>query len=49
MAYNTKRSARMAQLSVAELKRRVDAGSLSSAAASYTLLHQHGIVYPKVG
>lgn len=45
MAYNVKRAARMANLSVAELKRRVDAGTLSSAAASYALL-QRGIVYP---
>lgn len=45
MAYNRIRTARMARLSVAELKRFVDAGSLSSAAASYELL-QRGIVYP---
>lgn len=45
MAYNAKRVARMTSLSVADLKRRVDAGSLSSAAASYAL-RQRGIVYP---
>lgn len=45
MAYNRKRTAKMARLSVAELKRFVDAGMLSSAAASYELL-QRGIVYP---
>ncbi len=45
MAYNAKRAARMTQLSVAELKRRVDAGTLSSAAASYALFSR-GIVYP---
>lgn len=45
MAYNHKRSAKMARLSVAELKRFVDAGTLSSAAASYALL-MRGIVYP---
>ena len=43
MAYNTKRAARMAQLSVADLKRRADSGSLTSAAAIYALLHTHGI------
>jgi hypothetical protein len=46
MAHNTKRTARMAQLSIAELKRRVDSGSLSSAAASYAL-RQQGVVYVK--
>ena len=45
MAYNVTRAARMARLSDAELKRRVDAGSLSSAAASFAL-RQRGIVYP---
>lgn len=45
MAYNHYRSAKMARLSVAELKRFVDAGTLSSAAASYALL-MRGIVYP---
>ncbi len=47
MAYNAKRTARMARLSVAELKRRVDSGSLTSAAASYALFHLHGIRYSK--
>lgn len=45
MAYNEARTARMRNLTVAELKRRVDAGTLSSAAASYALA-QRGIVYP---
>jgi hypothetical protein len=45
MAYNTKRRVRMMKSSVADLKRVVDAGTLSSAAASYELA-QRGIVYP---
>ena len=45
MAYNYERAARMRKLSVAELKRRVDAGSLSSAAASFALREYHGITY----
>lgn len=45
MAYNRERAARMRKLSVAELKRRVDAGSLSSAAAQYALREYHGITY----
>jgi hypothetical protein len=44
MAYNTKRRARMATLSESALRRIVDAGTLSSAAASYAL-RQRGIVY----
>ncbi len=46
MAYNMERAARMRKLNPAELKRRVDAGSLSSAAAEYALLVYHNIVYP---
>lgn len=45
MAYNRERAQRMSKLSVAELKRRVDAGTLSSAAASYAL-RERGIDYP---
>ncbi len=45
MAYNAKRALRMARLSERELKRIADAGTLSSAAASYALL-QRGVVYP---
>jgi hypothetical protein len=37
MTHNRKRALRMAGRSVAELKRFVDAGSLSSAAAEYEL------------
>ena len=44
MAYNVNRTARIARLSDAELKRRVDAGTLSSAAASYAL-RLRGTVY----
>ena len=45
MAYNYVRAERMKKLSVSELKRRVDAKTLSSAAASYALLVR-GIHYP---
>ncbi len=45
MAYNRERAERMRKLSDSELKRRVDAGTLSSAAASYAL-RQRGIDYP---
>lgn len=44
MAYNAKRAARMATLSDAALRRIVDAGTLSSAAATYAL-RQRGIVH----
>lgn len=45
MALNRKRALRMAGRSVAELKRFVDVGSLSSAAAEYELARRD-IVYP---
>jgi hypothetical protein len=45
MAHNVKRAARMRQLSVGELKRIVDRGSLASAAASYALHAYHGIIH----
>ena len=48
MAYNVKRAARMTRLSVAELKRIADSGSLSSAAAEYAM-RQRGIVYVPTG
>lgn len=37
MAHNEKRAARMKRLSVAELKRIIESGSLSAAAARYEL------------
>jgi hypothetical protein len=46
MAHNSERTARMRKRSVAELKRFVDAGSLSSAAASFALREYHGVNYP---
>ena len=45
MAYNRERSERMKKFNVSELKKRVDAGSLSSAAASYALREYHDIEY----
>jgi hypothetical protein len=45
MAHNVKRTARMRQLNVGELRRIVDRGSLSSAAATHALRAYHGIVY----
>ncbi len=46
MTHNIARAERLRKLSVAELKRRVDAGSLTSAAAEYALFAYHDIVYP---
>ena len=43
--HNQRRADRMARRSVGELKRIVDAGTLSSAAACYAL-RLRGIVYP---
>lgn len=48
MSHNTKRTARMQRLNVAELKKVVDAGTLSSAAAQYELA-QRGVPYPRKG
>lgn len=44
MSHNAKRAAKMALLSRAQLERRVDAATLSSAAASYALLKRFGVV-----
>lgn len=45
MAHNVKRAERMRQLSVSELKRIVDRGSLASSAASHALRAVHGIIH----
>lgn len=44
MSYNTTRTTRMAQMSELALKQRVDAKTLSSAAARYEL-KRRGIIY----
>lgn len=44
MAFNTKRAARMREMSESALKKRVDDGTLSSAAAAYEL-RRRGVVY----
>lgn len=48
MAHNVKRTARMSLLSVGELKRIVDRGSLASSAATHALRVYHGIIYEYV-
>lgn len=48
MAHNERRAYRMQQLDVAALKKRVDAGSLSSAAALFEL-HKRGVAYTRKG
>ncbi len=45
MAHNRERADRMRKRSDSDLKRFVDAGSLSSAAASFAL-RERGVVYP---
>lgn len=44
MTFNTKRAARMREMSESALKKRVDDGTLSSAAAAYEL-RRRGVVY----
>ena len=48
MAHKNGRAYRMEQLNVAQLKQRVDAGSLSSAAALFEL-HKRGVAYTRKG
>lgn len=48
MAHNERRAYQMQQLNVADLKKRVDAGSLSSAAALHEL-HRRGVAYVRKG